>query len=381
MLEKKTVLIFTPYYIPGFKGGGPIRSISNLVDALGNDFNFKIVTYDRDFGDQNSYKGIKQNAWNTIGQAEVFYVNHNWISFNNLKNFLNTIKYDLIYLNSFFSFKFSIMQMLLRKLNLIPQKPIVLAPRGEFSPGALKIKEKKKTLFIYLTKLIKLHSNVQWHGTSLEEKEHIIQNFGDDLDIHVASNLPSSINHNLKSRKKVKGSLKLVFLSRISPKKNLDGALKSLKQVSIPMVFNIYGPIEDSSYWDECKKIIETLPSNILVKYEGEIDNNKVSTIFLNHDALFFPTHGENYGHVIVESLLSGCPVILSDQTPWRELDKHGIGWDIPLKESNRFAAIFQELYDMDENDFGKISNNIRLYIDNNISNSDAIEDSIGLFS
>jgi hypothetical protein len=51
--DKPTILILNEYYLPGYKAGGPIRSISNLVSWLGDDFNFKIITTDRDYLDSN----------------------------------------------------------------------------------------------------------------------------------------------------------------------------------------------------------------------------------------------------------------------------------------------------------------------------------------
>lgn len=381
MAEKKTILIFTPYYVPGFKGGGPIRSISNLVDSIGNDFNFKIITYDRDLGDESPYDGIVRNSWNNLGNTKVFYASHDWLSFGNIKSLLENTDYDSIYLNSFFSFKFSIVQVLLRKLKLVPYRPIILAPRGEFSPGALNIKKLKKSVFMTLSKLVNMHSNIIWHATSLEEQEHIKKKFGNTIETQVVPNLPSINKGDFKNRKKEKESLKLVFLSRISPKKNLDGALRMLRGVSLPLTFNVYGPIEDLDYWKECQKIIKTLPSNIKVNYKGEINNNKVQDVFKEHDAFFFPTHGENYGHVIVEALLSKCLVILSDQTPWRELEKSGVGWDIRLGEHENFYAAFKEIYNMDDIEMKRRSDNINKYINKHIIDNSVVEGSIVLFS
>ncbi|GAB1758475.1 glycosyltransferase family 4 protein [Priestia megaterium] len=381
MAEKKTILIFTPYYIPGFKGGGPIRSISNLVDRLGNDFNFKIITYDRDLGDESVYDGIVQNSWNDLGNAKVFYASHKWLSFANLKSLLKNTDYDSIYLNSFFSFKFSMVQVLLRKLKLVPHRPIILAPRGEFSPGALNIKKLKKSVFIKLSKLVGMYSNIIWHSTSFEEQEHIKQQFGNTVSTHIVPNLPAISKDDFRNRKKEKKSLKLVFLSRISPKKNLDGALRMLREVSFPLTFNIYGPIEDLEYWKECQKIMKILPSNIMVNYKGEVNNNKVQGVFEKHDAFFFPTHGENYGHVIVEALSSKCLVILSDQTPWRSLEKSGVGWDIPLEEQHHFSAVFKDIYNMDDIEMKKRADNINKYIDKHIIDESVVENSIMLFS
>ena len=71
---RKDILIIMGRYLPGYKDGGPIRSIKNLTDYLGNEYNFKILTCDRDHGDEGPYPNIKVNGWNRVGNADIYYV-------------------------------------------------------------------------------------------------------------------------------------------------------------------------------------------------------------------------------------------------------------------------------------------------------------------
>jgi hypothetical protein len=50
---------------------------------------------------------------------------------------------------------------------------------------------------------------------------------------------------------------------------------------------------------------------------------------------------------VICEALVSGCPVLISDQTPWRDLEALEVGWDLPLSEPKRFREVLQHCVDM----------------------------------
>ena len=68
---KQKVMIFTGYYLPGVKGGGPIQSIKNLVNNLSDIFDFYIVTSDRDLGDTEPYSNIKVDEWNQISNTMV----------------------------------------------------------------------------------------------------------------------------------------------------------------------------------------------------------------------------------------------------------------------------------------------------------------------
>ncbi|MCQ6341471.1 glycosyltransferase family 4 protein [Bacillus mycoides] len=357
------ILILAPYYLPGFKGGGPIRSISNLVHTLGNELNFKIITSDRDLGDSIAYEKAQNEVWTKVGLAEVYYVTPEKFNFRYLRKIIQSTQYDFIYLNSFFNTNFSVIPILLRRMGIIPYKPIIVAPRGEFSPGALKIKKFKKELFIESTKLVGLHNKVIWHATSEEEKIDIKQIYGEEVPVRVAQNLPNIFeNKEHQKKEKKRGELKLVFLSRITEKKNLKGALTFLKGITGNITFDIYGPIENQNYWNACRDVIESLPNNVQVNYMGQVNNNKVHLLFSNYNAFLFPTFGENYGHVIVESLLAGCPVIISDQTPWKNFENEGAGWTIPLEKEETFIAALNDIVHMDSEEFQQLSRSASEY-------------------
>ena len=359
----KDILILAPYYLPGFKGGGPIRSISNLVHTLGNELNFKIITSNRDLGDSIAYEKAQNEVWTKVGMAEVYYVTPEKFNFRYLRKIIQSTQYDFIYLNSFFNTNFSVIPILLRRMGIIPYKPIIVAPRGEFSPGALKIKKFKKELFIESTKLVGLHNKVIWHATSEEEKTDIKQIYGEEVPVRVAQNLPNIFeNKEDQKKEKKRGELKLVFLSRITEKKNLKGALTFLKGITGNITFDIYGPIENQNYWSACRNIIESLPNNVQVNYMGQVNNNKVHLLFSNYNAFLFPTFGENYGHVIVESLLAGCPVIISDQTPWKNIENEGAGWTIPLEKEETFISALNDIVHMDSEEFQKLSRSASKY-------------------
>lgn len=334
--------------MPGFKGGGPIKSITNLVDNLSNDFEFLIVTSDRDLGDVVPYNNVQLNKWLTVGKAEVFYASPDKLTFFNLAMIVKNTHCDVLYMNSFFSVNFSIKPLFAWKRGFFKGVPVVLAPRGEFSSGALQIKSFKKRSFIAFVKLFGLFRSVIFQATTKFERNDIVQTLGvKESVIFLAKNLPSkaeifSPEEGLLISSK---QLRVVFLSRISPKKNLNYVLKVLQKVNMPVCFDIYGPKEDASYWSQCRELIESLPDNVSVHYCGEVNPVDVGKVFLQYDIFFFPTRGENYGHVIAEALSVGTSVLLSDNTPWRNLQDDGLGWDFPLDKEKAFICALKESY------------------------------------
>jgi len=115
-------------------------------------------------------------------------------------------------------------------------------------------------------------------------------------------------------------------------------------------------------YWAECQKIISILPENIEVKYCGSIAHDKVGAVLWEHDLFFLPTLGENFGHVILEALCVGCPILISDQTPWRDLEEKGVGCDLPFDRQELFREILQKCVDMNNEEYVKWSERARVY-------------------
>ena len=359
------ILTFIDYYIPGYKGGGPIRTLVNFVEQLGEEIKLKIVTSDRDLGDETPYHGVSANVWGRVGKAHVRYVSPDKFSFFFVRKLMRDTTFDVIYLNSFFSYRGAIKPLLLRRLAMVRNVPVILAPRGEFSPGALALKALKKRVFMRLSKMVGLYGGIIWQASSDVEARDIRRCFGDELTIFVAPDIapvvaPSSLPR--RETIKLRGKLDIVFLSRISRKKNLDGALRLLGNLEGDIRFNIYGPLEDSGYWAECEQIISELPQNVAVQYCGTVAHDNVLSVMGAHDLFLFPTLGENFGHVILEAFLAGCPVVLSDQTPWRGLADKRVGWDIPLSGLADFHSVLQRCVMMDEEEYKMWSDSARAF-------------------
>jgi len=327
--KKLKILIMIDYYWPGYKSGGPLRTIINMVARLNDVFDFYIITRDRDFGDKVPYVNVKRDTWNKVDHAQVYYLNSEELFLHIIWRLLKDTPHDILYLNSYFSPLFTVFPLLLRLLGFYRKHPVVIAPRGEFSPGALALKPWKKNCYIWISKLFCLYEGLTWQASSQEEAKLIKTKLGSVASkVQVASDLlfQQAVSKDLASSYiKDDKVLRLVFLSRIARNKNLDFLLNVLSGVESSVNLCIYGPIEDQTYWKECKEYLSQLPENVMLNYSGTIHPEEVTTVFANNDLFVFPTRGENFGHVIIESLSAGTPVMISDQTPWQPDDRGAV--------------------------------------------------------
>jgi len=338
------------YYLPGYRAGGTVRTLEAMVALLGDELEFRILTRDRDLGSR-PYVGIKRGVWERVGAAEVMYLSRRDLTPLRLRRLIASTRHDILYLNSLFSMPFSVYPLMLRRLRLIERRAMIVAPRGEVAPGALHLKRLKKAIYIALSQRLGLYERILWQASSQHELEQIRAVLGRRSQVLVASDLslarPSQSGDG-SSLTKEPGSLRAVFLSRISRTKNLDGALAMISGIRGRVEFTILGPIEDGQYWRECQSSISQLPRNITVHYAGEVSPDRVPDAIASHHLLFLPTLGENYGHVILEALSVGRPVLISDRTPWRQLESLGVGWDVSLDQPGEFQRILNQCVAMD---------------------------------
>ena len=145
--------------------------------------------------------------------------------------------------------------------------------------------------------------------------------------------------------------------------------------------FSIIGPIGEPGYWNECELLINKLPKHITVNYFGAIPNLELPEVLKQQQVLLLPTFNENFGHVILEALQAGCPVILSNQTPWLDLNKKKIGYDIDLDKPEDFISAIECFAKMNEEDYQQWSLNAFNFATEFTNNKDIINANRDLFN
>ncbi len=308
--NKKEIGIIITNFLPGEKLGGPIHSIYNLVQFNKEYFDFFILTTNKDFLSLKPYN-LKTNVYIHKYGCKIKYVKK--ITFKEIYNFINQFK--IVILTSFFSKP--VIRFLILNIFLNFKSKIIIKPMGVFSLKAFKFKFYKKLFFTYLFNIFLLKNNITFSFSSkleyLEASKFIKINKYFIVDEHPN---PISLTNNLIRKRTDK--LRILFVSRISPKKNLDFAISIINKLDIPYSFKIIGNIEDHKYYEKCKKLINNNNNVTFLGHKSPID---VKKIFAQSDIFLFPTKGENFGHVIFEALICGCIPFITNLTPFNDIN------------------------------------------------------------
>jgi glycosyltransferase involved in cell wall biosynthesis len=325
----KSALIYINYFYPGFNSGGQAKTINNLVDLIDNKVKFKIVTRNHDFNSKEKYNLSPNQELNYKSKAKIIYSNQGF-SFKMMNKMEEN--FDNIIHCGFFE-PFSIRNFL-KLIFFNSLKRYIILPMGVFSPGAIKYKKIKKKIYIFFFNFFKLYKKVIFAFSSKEELDDALIHIKKIPNYFFLLDIPSI---QTKPRIRINKSPKVIFLSRIHPKKNLDYAIRILDKLNKNITLNIYGPLEDKVYWELCKKTLNDSSNITKWKYCGITNNRNTSKVFSKHDFFIFPTRGENFGHVIFESMINGCIPITSNLTPWTQFFMNRLDFSCNLNDINCF--------------------------------------------
>ena len=351
----KTILILIDNFCPAFKGGGPIQSITNLILSLENEFNFCVVTSAYDLKSKEIMPGIIPNAWNNIllpqGKKEtlVWYAVRRQPGYKTFKKLLHERHPDIVYMNGIFSYNLFLIPLIAIK-NSITKPRIVICPRGMLQRGALGDKSFKKKTYLKGLKISGMIDKASWQATSKEEKEDILKHFPVNNGVIISQNIPKKPVSKINLPEKSSGEFRLIYLSLLTSKKNLYFLLQLINGIDEKINLDIYGPVKDKEYWDECKTLIAKMPGK--VKYKGHLLPIEVQSTFEQYDASILLTKGENFGHALYESLSVGRPIITSFFTPWNNLQNLHAGWNLDINDFEGCISILKVIIKMSKDQY-----------------------------
>ena len=307
--------------MPGYRAGGPIQSVVQLLKRLG-ERDVPVITRDRDLGSVAPYSRNSMDTVNLEKEWIVKYVSPGLKGFPSVYRKLKEIKGDVIYINGMWTLEITLLPMVFFAWT----KRLIIAPRGMLNPSALRYKSSRKRMMLMLLKALIPQKRLCFHATSADEATHIRAKFP-TAQISVIPNLPAALQSQpftLKRNEK----LKLICVGRLSPEKNQSFLIKLLQQFHREVELHLVGDVSNKNYVDHCR----TIDKNGVVQYHNALPQKNTWELIKTMDIWVSPTEGENYGHALVEALQLGIPVVVSDNTPWTEaIARYHMGAALPL--------------------------------------------------
>ena len=307
--------------------GGPARSVTHLLSSMMDEnasLKIELETIESNnpiiskFNKSNS--SIRFHSSNKIGYSK------------SLKQQL--LKSDVQLFHGHGLWQASVHQM--AKISFSRNIPYIITPRGMLEPWSLTQGRLKKKIALKLFQFNDLKNATCIHATAAMELESI-RNLGFKNPIAM---IPNGINISefpVKRPEKSTKPKKILFLSRIHPKKGIENLIEAWKLIPLKNRANwkiVVVGNGDETYIQclENKIVSENLCEQIEIK-KPVFGTDKIK-LYREASLFVLPTFSENFGIVIAEALASYTPVITTKGAPWEELNTNNAGWwiDIGIK-------------------------------------------------
>ncbi len=337
--------------------GGPSRSSTQLIDAILKNEQINIDLYTLESKEPVLKKFNRNNG-------NIFFNRSNFYGYSNqLKEELNKDFYDLLHGHGLWQYPVHQMAVTARKLN----KPYLISPRGMLESWSLKQKKNKKRIALKLFQKGDLELASCLHATAKMEAESL-RAMGLKNPIAVIPNGISTNEFSLGNEKK--NDNKILFLSRIHPKKGIELLIESWAELNPSLKkgwsVDIVGNGEED-YIQKLKNLIAKKNLKGQIQILPPIYNREKISYYQKASLFVLPTYSENFGIVIAEALACGTPVITTKGTPWSDLEKYNCGWWIDIGRKPLVIALENALQQK-QSDLDKMGINGRNLIEEKYS-------------
>lgn len=264
-------------------------------------------------------------------------------------------KSDLIHVNGIFTHPVSLGAWFARHHH----KPHLVAIRNGLAPWLFNIRRNRKKIGFKLVVQDNLEGADCIHATSAQEI-YDCRTFGlegpftiipNGIDPHYFEQLPTpqvaEVRWPMLREKTV-----VLFLSRLSPQKGLDLLISGwddIKQKHPEAFLVIAGP-DYMGFLSKVRQWVDRsgCPDSILLT--GGIWGEDKLALYSRADMFVLPSYSENFGNVIAEALVCGTPVITTQATPWKDIEKTNCGRWVPVDRQAIMEAL-GELIRMSDGD------------------------------
>lgn len=122
---------------------------------------------------------------------------------------------------------------------------------------------------------------------------------------------------------------RLLFLSRVHPKKGLDILIRSFAAIADrdDTLHLVVAGTGDPAYAAKLRLLARSLDVDRRMTWTGMLSGDMKWGAFRSAEVFVLPSHHENYGIAVVESLACGTPVVISSSVNiWPEIEADGAG-------------------------------------------------------
>lgn len=319
------ILHITPYYKPAWVYGGPVQSISALAEAQAVEHEVSVYTTTA-----NGHTTLAEYVHppQLIHGTQVYYFEKlpipGFLAPGLLRHlWRNMRQFDVVHIHTWWTFTTILSVLICRLQSVTP----IFSPRGmlsaySFSSGL----SFGKKLFQGLLGQ-RLLNNTVLHATSTLEWEECRLMIPEWQHVVLPNILHLPKIDVDKAGPSTDGPVRLIFISRIHPKKGLGYLFEALAKIQVNWSLQIVGAGEEA-YINELKAQAEKSGIGTRIQWMGWVAGEERFHILATADLMVLTSENENFANVVVESLSTGTAVFISSGVGLCDfVEEHRLGW------------------------------------------------------
>lgn len=326
--------------------GGPSTAILTIAKSLiQKGVQVDVVTTNAD-GNKNLNVPLKMRVEKEkIGfyffQRQIGEWKYSWPLTRWLNNHI--INYDIIHIHAVFCYPSWPASRIAKKYDI----PYIIRPAGILDPWCIQQKNIKKRIYYNLVEKKNLQMASAIHVTSqLEERS--LNHLGFHKNIFVIPHAVENTKFVLKKSPEDENAMRLIFLSRLDPKKGISillDAMKILVKWNKSIQLTIAGD-GNNEYISNLINKIHRLNLENNIKFIGYVDGEKKIEILRQHHLFILPSLQENFALSAAEGLSLGIPVIVSNKVGLaHEIKEYDAGIVVPVGQATPLAEAVMLLW------------------------------------
>ena len=312
--------------------------------------------------DKGILPGFRLNSWHENESGRVIYVRTRNVNFpisQTLYSLRHFHRSDIVHASSIFYPTAFVTAIAARMLG----KKTIWSVHGELDPHALNHSRGRKAPILRLIRWL-MGNYAVFHSTCDEETKYVRDAFGDDVRVVQIPNymeMPELVERH--------PGRYLLYIGRIHPKKGLENLFTALSQsepfLRSDVVLKIAGKGWQAGYEDSLRAMVTSLKMDHKIEFVGHIEGSAKEQLLADAMWTVMPSHTENFGLVVLESLAQNTPVIASKGTPWEILeDKHLGFWTDNSPQA--LQEIIEQVLAMDPQEYEAYRRGGREFVEEN---------------
>jgi len=219
------------------------------------------------------------------------------------------------------------------------RKPVIWSPRGALQRWQGSTRLRAKAAWERICR-VAAPAGMVLHVTSDQEARESLEK----LPGFEAAIIPNAVEiPDSPARFPSDGTLRLLFLGRLHPKKGIENLLEACRSLRLspprPWSLAIAGAGEPG-YTESLRQRIGELGLEDRVTMAGEVVGPAKEEALGRASLMVAPSYTENFGMVVAEGLAYGLPVIAGKGMPWQKMEEVGCGVWVDNDPATLAAAI-----------------------------------------